>query len=165
LANSPGKCGPADCVDPTPRLALPQRAVTRRDALLDQQPLDTFRELYNNHRPHRALPTGPTPAQAYTARPKAATPRRPAEAYFRIRHDTVDQFGKLTLRHASRLRHLGIGRAHAGTPVLILVTTTTVTVISKTGHHLLSSHHIDADTNYWRNQNKTPADGRGICNP
>jgi hypothetical protein len=41
------------------------------------------------------------------------------------------------------------------------VTTTTVTVISKTRHHLLSSHHIDADRNYWPNQQKTPTKGRG----
>jgi hypothetical protein len=98
------------------------------------------------------------------ALPKAAPPGFPADTDFRIRHDTVDQFGKLTLRHGSQLHHLGIGRTHAQTPVLILVTTTTVTVISKTGHQLIASHHIDPDRNYWRNQNKTPADGRGICN-
>jgi hypothetical protein len=44
------------------------------------------------------------------------------------------RIGKLTLRHGSRLHHLGIGRHHAHTPVLILVATPTVTVISKTGH-------------------------------
>jgi hypothetical protein len=77
---------------------------------------------------------------------------------------TVDQFGKLTLRHGSRLHHLGIGRAHAATPVLILVTTTTITVVSKNRHRVLSSHHIDPDRNYWRNQTKNPATGRGICN-
>lgn len=117
--------------------------------------LDTFRDLYNTRRTHRALPAGTTPAQAYLARPKAHPTSQPS-THFRIRHDTVDQFGKLTLRHGSRLHHLGIGRTHAGTPVLLLVTTTTVTVISKTGHHVLSSHHIDADKNYWRNQNKNP---------
>ncbi|WP_344036894.1 hypothetical protein, partial [Mycolicibacterium poriferae] len=69
---------------------------------------------------------------------------------------TVDQFGKLTLRYGSRLHHLGIGREHAHTPVLILVATQTVTVISKTGHHLIGSHHIDPDRNYWRNQQKNP---------
>jgi transposase InsO family protein len=126
--------------------------------------LDDFTVIYNTQRTHRALPPATTPAQAYSARPKAA-PAHTANKHFRIRHDTVDQFGKLTLRHGSRLHHLGIGRTHAGTPALILVTTTTVTVISKTGHHVLSSHHIDPDRNYWRNQNKTPADGRGICNP
>lgn len=40
--------------------------------------------------------------------------------------------------------------------MLILVTTHTITVISKTGHHVLSSHTIDPEKNYWRNQNKNP---------
>jgi hypothetical protein len=35
-------------------------------------------------------------------------------------------------------------------------TATTVTVISKNDHHVLSSHHIDPDRNYWRNQTKNP---------
>jgi transposase InsO family protein len=117
--------------------------------------LDAFTVIYNTERTHRALPPATTPAQAYLARPKAHPSSQPT-SHFRIRHDTVDQFGKLTLRHGSRLHHLGIGRTHAHTPVLILVATTTVTVISKTGHHVLSSHHIDPDKNYWRNQNKNP---------
>src|SRR5215207_3046874 len=41
------------------------------------------------------------------------------------RQPVHDQFGKLALRHGSRLHHLGIGRHHAGTPVLILVATQT----------------------------------------
>ena len=117
--------------------------------------LDTFRQHYNTARPHRALPEHRTPAQAYTALPKA-TPTNAPTVHFRIRHDTVDQFGKLTLRHGSRLHHLGIGRTHAHTPVLILATTTTVTVISKTSYQLIASHHIDPDRNYWRNQQKRP---------
>jgi hypothetical protein len=94
--------------------------------------------------PERARPTA-----------KASPPSTPIE-HFRIRHDTVDQFGKLTLRHGSQLHHLGIGRTHAHTPVLILATTTTVTVISKTGYQLIASHRIDPDRNYWRNQQKNP---------
>jgi hypothetical protein len=77
------------------------------------------------------------------------------------------------LRYASRLHHLGIGIAHAGTKVLILVTTTTVTVIAQPDNQLIASHHIDPDRNYWCNQKNAPADGRGdlspmtrlICNP
>jgi hypothetical protein len=38
----------------------------------------------------------------------------------------------------------------------MLVTTTTGTVLSKNPHHVLSSHHIDPDRNYWRNQTKNP---------
>ncbi|OBA91324.1 transposase [Mycobacteriaceae bacterium 1482268.1] len=116
--------------------------------------LDTFATIYNTQRPHRAHHPRTTPQNAYLARPKA-TPAQATE-HFRIRHDTVDQFGKLTLRHGSRLHHLGIGRDHAGTPVLILVTTQTVTVISKTSHQLIASHTIDPNRNYWRNQQKNP---------
>jgi hypothetical protein len=88
-------------------------------------PLDTFRQRYNTARPHRALPQGRTPQQAYTALPEVI-PTATTTHIFRIRHGTVDQFGKLTLRHGSRLHHLGIGRTHAP----------------------LSSHHIDPDRNY-----------------
>lgn len=122
--------------------------------------LDEFAAIYNTQRIHRAHPGHLTPEQAYLARPKAHPPGLPADT-FRIRHDVVDHFGKLTLRHGSRLHHLGIGRAHAGTPVLILVTTNTVTVISKTGHHVLANHHINPDKNYWPNKQKTPTQGRG----
>ena len=124
--------------------------ITAMQTLLD----DFGRHL--QHRAHPPRPTpGTTPAQAYQAQPKAS-PLNTAAEHFRIRHDVVDQFGKLTLRHGSRLHHLGIGRTHAHTPVLILVTTTTVTVVSKNHHHVLSSHHVDPDRNYWRNQNKNP---------
>jgi transposase InsO family protein len=117
--------------------------------------LDTFAAIYNTARPHRAHHPRATPHTAYLALPKATPAGQPIHA-FRIRHDTVDQFGKLTLRHGSRLHHLGIGRTHAHTPVLMLVTTTTVTVISTTGHQLIASHLIDPDHNYWRNQQKNP---------
>jgi transposase InsO family protein len=122
--------------------------------------LDAFRIVYNTQRAHRAHPGKITPEQAYLARPKAHPTGQPA-AHFRIRHDVVDQFGKLTLRHGSRLHHLGTGRAHAHTPVLILVTITTVTVISKTGHHVLSSHIINPAKNYWPNQQKNPGQRPG----
>jgi hypothetical protein len=92
--------------------------------------LDTFATIYNTQRAHRAHPGHTTPEQAYLARLKAH-PRGQPSAHFRIRYDTVDQFGKLTLRHGSRLHHLGIGITHAHTPVLILVADHTVTVISK----------------------------------
>ncbi|MFL0181527.1 IS481 family transposase [Mycobacterium sp. SMC-15] len=125
-----------------------------------QSLLDTFRTVYNTERGHRAHPHHLTPEQAYLARPKATPANQPSTA-IRLRTDVVDHFGKLTLRHGSRLHHLGIGRAHASTPVLILVTATTVTVISKTGHHVIASHHIDPDHNYWPNKQKNPGKSRG----
>ena len=80
------------------------------------------------------------------------------------RHDSptaIDAYGKLTLRYASRLHHLGIGTTHAGTKVLILVTATTVTVLATPKYQLIASHRIDHDHNYWHNQQNAPADGRG----
>jgi transposase InsO family protein len=120
-----------------------------------QRLLDEFATVYNTQRTHRALPPATTPAQAYRARPKATPANTPAQ-HFRIRHDTVDQFGKLTLRYGSRIHHLGIGKTHAHTPVLIYATATTVTVLSTTTHKLISSHTVDPNRNYWRNQQKSP---------
>jgi hypothetical protein len=135
---------------------LTQRPRPRDLTDLQIQLPDTFRQIYNTERIHRALPPHTTPAQAYAALPKAAPPDHTTESHFRIRHDTVDNCGKLTLRYASRLHHLGIGIAHAGTKVLIIVTTANVTVLTTPDYRLIASHTIDPNRNYWRNQQKHP---------
>ena len=84
-----------------------------------QAQLDTFAAYYNTQRPHRAIGRR-TPADAYAARPHAG-PRRQGilvDEHFRVRKDRVDRDGKLTLRHASRLHHIGIGHRWTGTPLL-----------------------------------------------
>src|SRR5690349_7788194 len=80
-----------------------------------QAQLDTFRDYYNTVRPHRALGRR-TPVQAYAARPKAAPTAAPLTIpkHCRVRRDKIDPSGVLTLRHNSRLHHIGIGRRHAG---------------------------------------------------
>ena len=121
-----------------------------------QHQLDTFRRLYNHDRVHRAH--GQTPAAAYTATLKATRPHNTATdtTYYRVRIDVIDRFGKLTLRHAGKLHHLGIGIAHANTPILMLIDDHTVNVINPaTGQHL-ASHTIDPNHNYWRNNQKNP---------
>ena len=127
-----------------------------------QRPTDDARRLA---RPLQHPTPTPRPSpQTHPRRPTSPAPKPlPHHQRRTLPHppDTVDQFGKLTLRYGSRLHHLGIGITHAHTPVVILITTTTVTVISKPGHHLIASHHIDPNRNYWSNQQKTPADGRG----
>src|SRR5215207_841143 len=73
-----------------------------------QHQLNRFTRYYNTVRPHRAL-NRRTPAQAYTARPKA-TPAGPIiPAHYRVRHDKIDTAGSVTLRHNSRLHHIGLG--------------------------------------------------------
>ncbi|WP_394289089.1 integrase core domain-containing protein, partial [Microbacterium sp.] len=107
-----------------------------------QAQLDTFRHHYNHDRPHRALARR-TPLTAYEATLKASPADNPDHGTWRIRHDRVDRFGKLTLRRAGRLHHLGIGIDHARTPVLILIDETTVTVSDRATGEVLSTHTVD----------------------
>ena len=77
-----------------------------------------------------------TPAQAYIARPKALPGHR-IDTHDRVRTDRIDQFGKLTLRHAGRLHYIGIGRTHAGTRVPVLVQDLDIRIINAaTGQHI-----------------------------
>ena len=83
-----------------------------------QDLLDRFRTWYNIARPHRAL-ARTTPATASTATPKATPTTTTTE--WRTRADVIDPWGKVSLRYAGKLRHLGVGRAHIGEPVLMLI--------------------------------------------
>ncbi|SEJ72302.1 Transposase InsO and inactivated derivatives, partial [Demequina mangrovi] len=94
---------------------LDARDVTMIDEL--QAVLDAFRDHYNNVRPHRALGRA-TPATAYTRIPKASPTGAAGVDTWRVRYDTVDADGKITIRHSGRLLHLGIGRAHARTEII-----------------------------------------------
>ncbi|MEI2713496.1 MAG: integrase core domain-containing protein [Nocardioides sp.] len=121
-----------------------------------QQQLDHFKQIYNHQRPHRAL-NGHTPASHYTDHPKAL-PRgtTPADPHYRIRLDHVDTWGKATLRRAGRMHHLGIGYAHRGTPILMIIDANTVTITHRNTGEILSEHQIDPTKTYWRNQKREP---------
>jgi transposase InsO family protein len=123
-----------------------------------QHQLDRFRHLYNHHRPHRELARR-TPAQAYTALPKAAPPGSGKPDHYRLRYDRLDTLGKMSFRRAGRMHHLGIGATHAGKRVLAIADDTTVTVIHLDTGELLSSHRIEPSRSYWRNTQKPRADG------
>jgi transposase InsO family protein len=97
-----------------------------------QGQLDAFRHYYNHIRPHRAL-RGRTPLQAYSGRAKARPAGAAAGTYFRVREDRVDKAGKVSLRYGSRLYKIGIGRAHAGRPVRLLIADQDIRVISTDG--------------------------------
>ncbi|WP_082487747.1 integrase core domain-containing protein [Leifsonia sp. Root112D2] len=126
------------------------------DAIPDlQDQLDRFRIIYNEQRPHRALGRH-TPQQAYDATIKATPQNAPLAAHYRVRTDIVDRDGKVSIRRAGRMHHLGIGRKHTAAPVLILIDEGTATVTHLTTGEVLSNHLIDADKSYWRDQNKEP---------
>jgi transposase InsO family protein len=149
----PQTCGKVERFHQTLKKWLASQPPARTLAVLQHQ-LDTFAEYYNTVRPHRALHRH-TPAQAYQARPRAAASGIPLiDAHYRVRHDKIDRDGKLTLRHGSRLHHIGIGARHRGTTVLILVHDLHVRVLSTSGH-LLRDLQLDPTRDY-QPQNKTP---------
>jgi hypothetical protein len=56
--------------------------------------------------------------------------------HWRIRHDRIDPSGVFTLRHNSRLHHIGIGRRHAGTDILVLIHNRDIRVLTTDGELL-----------------------------
>jgi transposase InsO family protein len=112
-----------------------------------QQLLDTFTSYYNHQRPHRSLPRRATPATAYTARPKATPGSRTADTHDRVRRDTIDTNGTVTLRAGGRLRHIGIGRTHAGTHVLLLIHDQHTRIINAATGELLRELDLDLTRN------------------
>jgi transposase InsO family protein len=113
-----------------------------------QQLLDTFTSYYNHQRPHRSLPRRATPATAYTARPKARPGDRTSDTHDRVRRDTIDTNGTVTLRAGGRLRHIGIGRTHAGTHVLLLIHDLHTRIINAATGELLRELTLDLTRNY-----------------
>jgi transposase InsO family protein len=110
--------------------------------------LATFTGLYNTQRPHRSLPQRSTPATAYQARPKASPGDRSADTHNRVRTDRIDADGKVTLRHHGRLHHIGIGRTHARTPVLLLVQDLHIRIVNAATGELLRDLTLDPTRNY-----------------
>lgn len=111
-----------------------------------QTQLDTFRDHYNNHRPHSALGRQ-TPATAYTSLAKA-TPGGDPRSQHRIREDRIDSSGKVTLRIDSHMFKIGVGRTHARTRVRMLVQDYEVTIIAITTGEILRRLTIDPTRTY-----------------
>lgn len=118
-----------------------------------QNQLDTFRHRYNHQRPHRSL-NNKTPNHAFTATIKAEPSKNSLLNNYRIRHDRVDNSGKVTLRRSGAIHKLGIGRTHAQMRVLILVDDETVTVTSFQTGEVLAIFDIQPEKNYWSKKTK-----------
>jgi transposase InsO family protein len=113
-----------------------------------QELLDSFAGTYNTRRPHRSLPGRATPATAYAARPEAVPGDRTADTHDRVRTDRIDATGLVTLRHQGKLYHIGIGRPHAGTRVLLLVQDLHTRVINAGTGELLRELTLDPTKSY-----------------
>jgi transposase InsO family protein len=145
--NHPQTCGKVERFHQTEKkwLGAQEPAETLEEL---QERLNWFRGYYNNERPHRALGRR-TPKEAFEARPKAgpSSPGFTVPSHFRVRKDRVDKGGRVTLRYDSRLHHIGLGRAHKGKRVLILVADLEVRVITEDGE-LLRSLTLDPSRDY-----------------
>ncbi|HET6190622.1 MAG TPA: integrase core domain-containing protein [Trebonia sp.] len=128
---------------------------------LQDQP-GVFRGHYNEHRPNRAVQRH-TPGHAYRARPKAGPAAAPS-GYCRLRYDHVDKGGKVSIRRAGRMHHLGIGIgiAHTGKEILAITDTATATIIELRTGEVLSVHDIDPARAYWRDKQRSPGRWPGL---
>ncbi len=155
--NHPTTCGKVERFQQTLKKwlrAQPVQPATLPDL---QALLDCFAEEYNHRRPHRSLPHRATPAALYDTMPKALPgPSRDTDTHDRIRHDRVDKSGSVTLRVAGQLRHIGIGRTHSRTHVILLVQDLDVRVVNAITGELLRELTIDPHRDYQPRNTKDP---------
>jgi len=144
----PQTCGKVERLHQTLKKWLARQDPAATISALQAQ-LCEFTACYNTRRPHRAVGRR-TPEAAWNARPKAI-PARPGirvSEHFRVRRDRIDADGKLTLRHNSRLHHIGIGRRWAGTKVLILARDLELRIITQDDGELIRELTLDPTRHY-----------------
>jgi hypothetical protein len=156
--NHPTTCGKVERFQQTMKnwlRAQPGQPATLADL---QALIDRFTVTYNHHRPHRSLPQRATPAAVYTSLPKALPAgSREADTPTRVRHDRIDPTGVVTLRINGRLHHIGVGRTHARTHIILLVADPHVRIVDAVTGELLRELTIDPTLDYQpQNKNKPP---------
>src|SRR3954452_5649927 len=155
--NHPTTCGKVERVQQTMKnwlRAQPDQPSTLAEL---QTLLDRFVDDYNTRRPHRSLPQHATPAARYTALPKALPAgSRDPDTHNRVRHDRIDDSGVITLRHNGRLHHIGTGRTHARTPVVVLVQDLDIRIANAATGELLRELTLDPTRDYQPQKKRKP---------
>jgi transposase InsO family protein len=143
----PQTCGKVERFHQTMKAFLARQPPVGSIAELQAQ-VDRFVAHYNEVRPHRARERRP-PRVAFEARDKArpSGPMIRVGAGVRVRRDRIDNNGKVTLRHRTRLHHIGVGHAHQGKRVILLVDGLNVRVVSQDGE-LLRQLTLDPTRDY-----------------
>ena len=142
----PTTCGKVERFQQTLKKWLKARTPPHTTGELQAQ-IDEFTDTYNCHRPHRSLDRS-TPAAAYTRLPKTSPQDHGAGTHFRIRRDRIDKSGTVTIRHNGQLHHIGIGRAHKHTPVILLANDLDIRVIDHTTGELLRHLQLNPTRDY-----------------
>jgi transposase InsO family protein len=143
----PQTCGKVERFHQTMKAFLAKRPKASSIGELQAQ-IDRFVAYYNDARPHRATGRRP-PRAAFEARNKArpSGPKIRVGQGVRVRRDRVSKGGNITLRHGTRLHHIGVGHAHDGKRVTLLVDGLDVRVISEDGE-LLRHLTLDPSRDY-----------------
>ncbi|MGH2403329.1 MAG: integrase core domain-containing protein [bacterium] len=143
----PQTCGKVERFHQTLKAFLAKQPRARTIAELQVQ-VGRFTSYYNEVRPHRARGRS-TPKAAFDARDKArpSGPKIRTGAGVRVRRDRIDNNGKVTLRHLTRLHHIGVGHAHKNKRVILLVHDLDVRVLSEDGE-LLRRLTLDPTRDY-----------------
>jgi transposase InsO family protein len=144
--NHPTTCGKVERFQQTLKRWLRQQPPATDLAALQAQ-LDAFADEYNHRRPHGSLDRR-TPAVVYDLLPKTGPTGTGAGPHHRVRHDHVDTTGAISLRRGGRMHHIGIGRAHAGTPVILLINDLDIRVVDRNTGELLRRLTLDPTRNY-----------------
>jgi hypothetical protein len=142
----PQTCGKVERFHQTLKKWLRAQRRATSLAMLQRQ-LNRFAVYYNTIRPHRAL-LRRTPAQAYAARPKAVPTGPVIPAHYRVRTDRIDSGGSVTMRHNSRLHHIGLGARLAGTPITLLIDDLHIRVIHRHTGDLIRELTLDPTRDY-----------------
>ncbi len=146
--NHPTTCGKVERFQQTMKKWLRQQHPQPTNIKELQRLLDEFRRLYNDSRPHTSLPQQATPGVVYAARPKATPTNRDADTSSRVRRDRIDETGKVSLRLNGQLHHIGVGRTHYRTHVIVLVQDLDVRVVNASTGELLRALTIDPTKTY-----------------
>jgi hypothetical protein len=111
-----------------------------------QAQIDRFVAEYNEWRPHSSCGDR-TPKDAFDALDKARPGDPVAGTHFRVRTDKVDNCGKVTLRHDSKMFHIAIGRRWKGTRIHLYVADLDVRIVTFDGK-LLRQLTLDTTRRY-----------------
>jgi transposase InsO family protein len=141
----PQTCGKVERFHQTLKRYLAKQPPANSLAELQLQ-LDSFRDYYNQRRPHRAL-AGRTPRDAFNARLKARPEPPSSSPHYRVRRDRIDTDGKVTLRYLGRLRHIQVGARHRNRKVHLLVAGAEVRIVTTDGE-LLRALTLDPARDY-----------------
>ena len=115
---------------------------------------------YNYKRPHRAL-NRTTPAEAYTALPKALPADIKPDHDYRLRTDKVGTNGKTTLRWGGKLRRLYIGRRWGGEPITMVCIDNRVSIKITTTGAQIAAYTLTEEKIYYNKKDNELSPQRG----